>query len=269
MKITIIGAGNMGGAIAKGLAQGSFFKEEEITVTARSQKTLDLLKEGNQAFHVTNNNAEAVKEADIIMLVVKPWLLESVIAQIRHELNFKKQIILSVVAGVEFDDLLKMIGNKDESGDEEKNPVLYRVIPNTAIAIRESMTIIAAYNSTDEQDKLVMGIFDELGKAMLVEERLMGAATALCSCGVAFAFKYIKAAMDAGIEAGFYPQQAKEMIAQTVKGAAQLLQKQDAMPDAEIYKVTTPGGITIKGLNEMEAAGFSTAVRAGIQASIK
>ncbi|MEG0948953.1 MAG: pyrroline-5-carboxylate reductase [Bacteroidales bacterium] len=269
MKITIIGAGNMGGAIAKGLAQGSYFEEKDITVTARSQETLDQLKSGNPAFNVMNDNAEAVKGADIIVLAIKPWLLESVITQIRRGLDFKRQIILSVVAGVSFDDLIKMLTDNNEEDDEMINPVLFRVIPNTAIAIRESMTIISAYNSSDKQDALITGIFNEHGKAILIEEHLMGAATALCSCGIAYALKYIKSATDAGVELGFYPDQASDMISQTVKGAAQLLLTNHSMADTEIYKVTTPGGITIKGLNEMEAAGFPTAVRAGIKASVK
>ena len=103
----------------------------------------------------------------------------------------------------------------------------------------------------------------------IIEERLMGAGTALCSCGIAYAFKYVKASVDGAVEMGFYPQKAKEMVCQTLLGAVELLMKNDSMPDEEIYKVTTPGGITIKGLNEMEANGFSTSVIKGLKASVK
>lgn len=270
MKITIIGAGNMGGAIARGLAQGSVFRENDITVTARSQKRLDELKIANPAFNVTNDNAEAVKGADIVVLAIKPWLLESVVMQIRASLDLQKQLIISVVAGVTFDDMVRMLTNDDDrDGDAAGNPMLCRVIPNTAIAIRESMTLIASFNTTDEQDTLVKQIFDEMGKTILIEERLMGAGTALCSCGIAYVFKYIQASMDAAIELGFNADQAREMVAQTVKGGADVLLQNATMPQAEIYKVTTPGGITIKGLNEMDDAGFAAAVRRGIKASVK
>lgn len=264
MKITIIGAGNMGGAIARGLAKNAVFRENEITVTARSQKTLDTLKEAFPGLNVTNDNAEAVKGADVVMLAVKPWLLESVISQIRRNLDFSKQMIVSVVAAVTFDDLQRML-----SGEDTCNPVMFRIIPNTAIAIGESMTLIAAHNASDEQEQQIKSFFDKLGKAILIEERLMGAGTALCSCGIAYALKYVKAAIDGGVELGFYPEQAKEMIAQTVKGAVELLMANESMPDQEIYKVTTPGGITIQGLNEMEAQGFSAAVVKGLKASVK
>lgn len=270
MKITIIGAGNMGGAIARGLAQGSIFQESDITVTARSQKRLDELKAGNPSFNVTNDNPEAVKGADIVVLAIKPWLLESVIEEILDSLDLKKQLIVSVVVGVTFDDLVRMLTNDEESHEEAMgNPMLYRVIPNTAIAIRESMTLISSFNTTEEQDAMVKQLFDEMGKTIFVEERLMGAGTALCSCGIAYVFKYIQAAMDAAIELGFNAEQAREMVTQTVKGGADVLLDNGALPQAEIYKVTTPGGITIKGLNAMDDAGFASAVRKGIKASVK
>ena len=137
MKIAILGAGNLGGAIARGLAKGSIFKEDEIRVTARSQKTWDALKESNPNFYATNDNAEAVDGADVVVLAVKPWLLSSVIGQIRHTLDFEKQLIISVVAGVSFEELQLML---DIEGPVA--PVMFRVIPNTAIALGESMTLI-------------------------------------------------------------------------------------------------------------------------------
>ena len=97
----------------------------------------------------------------------------------------------------------------------------------------------------------------------------MGAATALCSCGTAYALRYIRAAVEGGVELGLYPDQAKAIVAQTVKGAADMLMTSGEHPEAEIDKVTTPGGITIKGLNRMEACGFSTAVIEGLKASVK
>ncbi|MGL4292961.1 MAG: pyrroline-5-carboxylate reductase [Bacteroidales bacterium] len=264
MKITIIGAGNMGGAIARGLAKNEVFKENEITVTARSQRTLDELKKDFPGFYATNDNTEAVKDADVIVLAVKPWMLESVVVQIRRFLDFTKQRIISVVAGVTFDELQRLL-----TTDESCNPVLFRVIPNTAVAIGESMTIISERNATEEQLVHVRTSFEKLGKVVVVDEALIGAATALCSCGTAYAFKYIKASMDAAVEMGFYPAEACRMISQTVLGAAKLLLENGTLPEEEIYKVTTPGGITIKGLNAMEAEGFNHAVIQGVKASVR
>ena len=129
------------------------------------------------------------------------------------------------------------------------------------------MTAIASYNASTEQEKLILSIFNELGKSILIEERLMVAATALGSCGTAFALRYIRAAIEGGIEMGLYAHQAKEIVSQTVKGAAELLMHNQSHPEEEIDKVTTPGGITIKGLNEMEHAGFTSAIIRGLKAS--
>lgn len=257
MKIAIIGAGNMGGAIARGLASGSIVNAADITVTAHTQKTLDKLKDDIKEINTTLNNSEAVKGADIVMLAIKPWLIKGIIDEIKPSLDLSKQIIVSIVAGVSFDDLKAMLGSVSTS--------LFRVIPNTAISIKMSPTLMCCCNTSDEQTQYVKSLFDELGQAFVIEERLMAAGTALTSCGIAYAFEYIKAAVQAGIELGFYPHVAKAMVDQTVIGAATLLERNGSIPDAEIYKVCTPGGITIKGLNEMAAKGFDNAVIAGLK----
>ena len=169
------------------------------------------------------------------------------------------QIIVSVVAGVPFSHLRELFGTA----------TLFRVIPNTAIAIGESMTVIADDGAVSGQLAVVTDIFNRLGETLVVEERLLDAAMALGSCGTAYALRYVRAAMEAGVELGLYPGQAKKIVAQTVKGAASLLLARGTHPEEEIDKVTTPGGFTIKGLNRMEACGFSNAVIEGLKASIK
>ena len=140
-------------------------------------------------------------------------------------------------------------------------------MPNTAIEVMSSMTFVSARNASKEQTDLIIHIFNELGNAMLVEERLMGAGTALASSGIAFALRYIRAAIEGGVELGFYPKQAQEIVVHTVKGAVDLLLENKSNPETEIDKVTTPGGITIKGLNEMELSGFTSSVIRGLKAS--
>jgi len=259
MKVTIIGSGNMGGAIARGLSKGSIVKAEDITCTDYSQKTLDKLNAEIPELHTLLDNAEACRNADIIFLAVKPWIIEEVIYDIRHAVKCEKQIIVSIAAGLTFEQLTSYL--------EKDFPILFRVIPNTAIEIQSSMTLISACNANDEQTKMILAIFNELGKALLIEERLMAAATALASCGLAYAMRYIRAATEGGVELGFYPHEAQEIVLQTVKGAAELLLANKNHPEAEIDKVTTPGGITIKGLNAMEHAGFTSAVIQGLKAS--
>lgn len=262
MKIAIIGAGNMGGAIARGLAKGTKVKATDIICSDHAQATLDRLNRQNPAIQTTTDNAEAVRHADLVLLALKPWLMESVIRELKSSFDYSRQILISIAAGVTTEQLTTYLEN-----ESKEVPPLYRLIPNTAIDVLNSMTFICPCGTTSEQDELVLGLFRELGDAMLVEERLMGAGTALASCGIAFAMRYIRAAMVGGVEMGFYPQQSKEIVLQTVKGAVELLMANGTDPEPEIDKVTTPGGITIKGLNEMEHAGFTSAVIRGLKAA--
>jgi pyrroline-5-carboxylate reductase len=266
MRITLIGTGNIGSAIARGLAQGTIVKASDITCTDRSEASLEKIKTFNSAFHVSTDNVEASRKADIIIIAVKPWMVERVIDEIKGVLDYDRQIIVSIAAGVTFEQLMTYLANY--SGfDLMTTPTLFRVIPNTAIEVLSSMTFVSALNASDEQSALILRIFNELGNAMLVEERLMMAGTALASSGIAFALRYIRAAIEGGVELGFYPQEAQEIVVHTVKGAVDLLLTNKSNPEMEIDKVTTPGGITIKGLNEMELSGFTSAVIRGLKAS--
>lgn len=256
-KISIIGAGNMGGAIARGLAQSSIVNAADITVSNPSTAKLEKLKAFNPAINTTTNNQEAVNGADLIILAVKPWLMKEVIESLTFDLD--KQAIGSVAAGISFADYTQWTGTK---------ATLFRIIPNTAISELESMTLIASYQATKEQEQFLVKLFNEMGLAMLVPEKQIPATTSLTSCGIAYVFKYIQAGMQAGIELGVYPKDAMKMIAQSVKGAAELILNNDTHPSVEIDKVTTPGGITIKGINELDHAGFTSAIIRAMKASM-
>lgn len=262
MKITIIGAGNMGGAIARGLAKGTKVKAADIVCSDYSRAILDRMNQTNPEIKTTTDNEEAVRHADLIILALKPWLVEPVIQEVKSVLDYSRQIVISIAAGVTTEQLSTYFMNEDKDV-----PPFFRLIPNTAIDVLNSMTFICPCGTTPDQNDLVLDMFNELGGAMLVEERLMGAGTSLASCGIAFAMRYIRAAMVGGVEMGFYPQQSKEIVLQTVKGAVELLMANGTDPETEIDKVTTPGGITIKGLNEMEHAGFTSAVIRGLKAA--
>lgn len=262
MKIAIIGVGNIGGAIARGLVKGKIFKASDIICTDLLQENLDRLLAVDPGFVVMHDNREAVLQAGMVVLAVKPWRVEEVIADIREVLDYKTQIIVSIAAGITFAKLHAFLAK-----DSIAEPVLFRVIPNIAIEVSSSMTFVAAENASKEQEDLVTGIFDRLGKALLIKEELMTAGTALASSGIAFALRYIRAASEGGVELGFYPDQAKEIVLRTVLGAVDLLLANGSNPETEIDKVTTPGGITIRGLNRMEEEGFTSAVIKGLKAS--
>lgn len=258
MKITIIGAGNMGGAIARGMATGSIVTASDITVTAHTQQTLDKLQADVPSIHTTLSNREAAEGADIVMLCIKPWLVQQVLEEIYPAIHLSNPLIVSVAAGITFEQLSAFM-----AGDQRP---MVRLIPNTAIAIKQSPTLMCFNAHVEEpQQMLIKVLFDELGQSIVIDEAHMAAGTAVTSCGIAYALEYVKAAIQGAIELGFYPHVAKAMIDQTVKGAVELLEHNGSMPDAEIYKVCTPGGITIKGLNEMTAQGFDHAVISGLK----
>ncbi|MDR0575915.1 MAG: pyrroline-5-carboxylate reductase [Tannerella sp.] len=265
MKLTIIGAGNMGSAIARGLGSSRIIDspEPEIYCTDILPEKLNKIKDANASIHVSTNNIEAIKDADIVIVAVKPWFIEATIDEIKEALDYKRQIFVSIAAGIEFDKLCRFL---KKEGDEL--PAIFRIIPNTAIEVRESVNFVSAYNATQEQTDIIKNIFDELGLTIIIEERLIGAGMALASCGIAYAFRYIRAAVEGAVELGLSPELAKKIELQTLKGAVALLETNNNHPEAEIDKVTTPGGITIKGLNAMEEAGFTNAVIKGLKASV-
>ena len=177
MRISIIGSGNIGGAIARGLPKGTMFKASDITCTAQSDETLEKMRKIDPDFILTHDNVEAARNADIIIIAVKPWRVEMIIDEIKSVLDFEKQIIVSVAAGVTFD-LLNTYLTKNTDFDCLATPTIFRIMPNTAIEVMSSMTFVSARNASNEQTDLIIHIFNELGNAMLVEERLMGAGTA-------------------------------------------------------------------------------------------
>ncbi len=256
-KIAIIGVGNMGGAIALGLLKSGSIKASNISVSDRKEATLKKMSDlGIDAF---DNNIDAAKDADVIIVAVKPYHIEGVINTLKPILSPEK-IFISIVAGVGIDDLGKMAGN---------DVPIFRVMPNTAIALQESLTCISANGNTEPYREYVVELFDKLGKTIEIPEELMAAATVLSSCGIAYALRYIRAAMQGGIEIGFSAEMAQLITAQTVKGATELLLQSEHHPEREIDKVTTPMGVTITGLNEMEHKGFSSSLIQGVLASYK
>jgi pyrroline-5-carboxylate reductase len=255
--ITIIGGGNLGIAIAEGLIGSKYSKASEITVTRRNVSLLnDLKKKGCK---IETDNSKAVKNADIILLCVKPFQVKEVLKGISKDLNSKK-ILISVVSSTSIDEITEAIGKKMS---------VFRAMPNTAIAISESMTCIAHQNAGEKDIDTVTELFDHLGQTVIIEEKLMEAATIIGACGTGFAMRYIRASIQGGIEIGFDAATARKIVSQTVKGAADLLIKKGTHPEQEIDKVTTPKGCTIAGLNEMEHNGLSSSLIKGITVSYK
>ncbi len=257
-KIAIIGGGNLGKSIAVGLLQANAVRPEDLTITRR--KIQFLLSFSEQGVNVTSDNHKAVNESDIVIFCVKPHKINDILLSVKSDILKKKPIVISTVTGVKLTELAGILGNTIS---------LYRAMPNIAISVGESMTCISTNSHDEVQKNIITELFDVMGHSALIDDDLMGAATVLGASGIAFAMRYIRAAMQAGIEIGFSSELSKQIVTQTVKGASILLQENNIHPESEIDKVTTPRGITITGLSKMELHGFSSSLVQGVLASFE
>ncbi len=251
IKISIIGAGAMGGSLVRGLVY-SGYAPGLITVSNPSSERLIPLQD--LGVNTTDDNLSAIKGADLVVIAVKPWIMPQVAEQLASSVEEGQQVA-AIVAGIPGSDLLSMWNNIDN---------LSIVMPNTAMSLAKSMTFIVDIAGESGYAK---DIFSCVGRVMNIEERQLGAATALASCGIAYAMRYVRAASEGGVELGFPASKAQSIVTGTMEGAVALLSQHGAHAETEIDKVTTPGGLTIKGLNAMEQAGFSASVIAGLRAS--
>ena len=254
MKVHIIGGGNLGVSVALGIAR--FSKDNQVTITRRNSASILYLEA--LGVTVSTDNKHQIQEADVIILTVKPYQVDTVLAEILPVISNK--VIASAVSGLSIENLQKKIGDSNSA---------IRIMPNIASQFGASATCIAFNEKHKEKAQNVVALFQNLGTAPIIDEKLMDAATVLAASGTAFALRYIRASMQAGIEIGFDWQTALAISAQTVKGAAEMILEENIHPEQLIDRVTTPQGCTIAGLSEMETHGFSSSLVRGIKAALK
>jgi pyrroline-5-carboxylate reductase len=252
MKVHVIGGGNLGVALATGLSK--FSPDTAITVTRRNIDQIRFLED--RGITLSADNTVGIEQADIIFLTVKPFQAEAVINEILPHLH--DQIIVSAVSGLGIDTMIHLTN---------KPRAVVRIMPNIAVQFGESATCISFSKESLAAAEKVVSLFNLLGTTRVIEEKLMDGATILGACGTAYALRYIRAAMQAGIEIGFDAETALAIASQTVRGAAQMTLEENAHPEQLIDRVTTPQGCTIVGLNEMEHQGFSSSLIKGIKTS--
>lgn len=252
MKIAMIGAGSIGGATVNGIVKAGF-NPSDITVTTKRVSSLE--KYAALGVNRTTDNVAAVRGADIVFIAVEPWVVPEVLDQLEPE--FDGKTVVSICPGVKPEVFEAKIGSRSK--------LLY-FIPNTAIELCESVNFVIPVRADEEDIKAIEKVLEGTGLTMRATFAEMPAVTALASCGIAYALKYILASTEGGIEMGVPADDAKAIVTQTVKGAAAVLQAHGTFPQQEIDRVTTPGGLTLKGLGAMESSGFSDAVKNGLKA---
>ncbi len=254
MKIAIIGAGNLGLSIAKGILHSN--GATTMYLTKRNTASIrEFEKYGNVT--VTSDNKEAVKQSDILVFAVQPGHFEDILNNISALLT-EKHVIISTITGFSIQKMEAIIG---------KEQYIIRSMPNTAISVGKSMTCICANEMGKKRIELAQAIFNRMGHSLEIPEEQMQAATVICASGIAFWMRLIRATTQGAIQLGFDAIEAQELAMHTCNGAASLLITSGNHPEEEIDKVTTPMGCTIKGLNEMEHQGLSSSLIRGIVAS--
>jgi len=257
-KIAILGAGNLGSSMARGLVEKKAIDPQNLILTNIDLNVLSLLKEELNV-QVTSNNKEAVRKADLIFVSVKPWVANEILHEIKPEINPEKHLLISAVSGLTIEQIKQQVGDV---------PVA-RAMPNTAMSVNESMTAICFDGQEGNYKQDVLDTFSFLGESFVIPENQMAAATVLASCGIAYALRFMRATATGGIEIGFNSELSHQIAAQIMFGAAKLIKTTKHHPEREIDKVTTPMGVTISGLNEMEQKGFSASVVQGVRKSFK
>ena len=255
-KIAIIGCGNLGTSIANGLLMRGDFDPKNLTLTKRN--TASLTEFESKGVMVHSDNAAAVKNADLVLLGVKPYNVANILKEINPVLDPQKQIIISLATGVTLKEMYEVL---------DPHTVTFRAMPNIAADIQESITCICQQQASPIQVDIIKELFDSIGFTISIDETLMEAATVLGACGIAYVLRFMRAMIQGGIQIGFDSVTASKIVNQTVKGAAELMIQKNIHPEAAIDKVTTPKGCTIVGLNEMEHQGFSSAMVRGVIAS--
>ncbi len=255
-RIAILGAGNIGLSIARGLLRSGQFSPGNLNLTRRRTHLLSEIRESGVS--VLKDNVRAVKAADIIVICVEPQQIDGILREIQPVLEVSRHMIISVATGVKIKQIEQITG--------QGIPIV-RAMPNIAISVGESITCLTSNGINDNALKIACKLFDLVGTCLIINEEEMIAATAIGACGIAFFLRAIRAASQGGIEIGLQSAHALNIATQAAKGAASLLLSADSHPEQEIDKVTTPKGCTIAGLNLMEYEGFSSAMIKGISLS--
>lgn len=254
MKIAIIGAGNLGLSIAKGILHSN----GATTMYLTKRNTADIKDfEKYGIVTVTSDNAEAVKQSDVLIFAVQPGHFDGILHDIKDLLT-EKHVIISTITGFSIARMESIVGN---------DKFIIRSMPNTAISVGKSMTCLCSNELGKKRIDLAKAIFNRMGHSLEIPENQMQAATVICASGIAFWMRLIRATTQGAIQLGFDAKEAQELAMHTCNGAAGLLIESGSHPEAEIDRVTTPKGCTISGLNEMEHQGLSSSLIRGIVTS--
>ena len=249
-KLGIIGAGNMASAIVKGIIKSKIYDKSEIIISDINEIQRKKI-EDDFGIKTTANNEELAQKSDVIIFAVKPQYFLSSIENIDKQ-NLNNKLIISIMAGISIEKISKAL-----MGDVQ----VVRIMPNTPALVNEAMSVICfAENVSDENKKLVVEIFDSIGKSKISEESKIDAVTAISGSSPAYVFMMIEAMADAGVLLGLSRDDAYFLASQTIMGSAKLFLETNIHPAKLKDMVCSPGGTTIEAVRVLEQKGFRSAL---------
>lgn len=261
-RVAFIGAGAMGTAMIGGLAGGDDFDPERVIASDRNEDRLAFARD-RFGVRTTLCNREAAQDADVVVVAVKPQVLPEVLAELHGHIG-EGALALSIVAGTPIATIAALL----------KHRAIVRTMPNTPAQVGEGMTVWTATPEVSrEQRAQAETIVGALGRQLFVDdERFLDIATAISGTGPAYVFLMMEALIDAAVHLGFSRKDARQLVVQTIRGAAIYAQRQTVHPAELRNRVTSPGGTTAEALYQLEKGSFRTimskAVLAAFQRSV-
>ena len=239
----VIGAGQIGGALLSGLLRARFLPREKIkATTAHEIMARDLAERLH--IDVSKDNRSVAENSDVLVIAVKPQKVGNVLREVRDVLDPKRHLVISLASGIFTDQIERAIG---------KHVPVIRVMPNMPISVGSGMSVICRGKyATPEQMTLTEKMLKTVGEVLEVEEEMMNAVTGFSASGPAYIYVIIESLAEAGVKVGFSRETATRLAAQTVLGSADMVLKTGEHPAKLKDGVTTPAGVTIDGLMELE-----------------
>lgn len=257
LSMGVIGVGNMGSALVRGIVRAGVLPPGQIVVAdAIADRASALAQE--LGVEAAGSSAEVAARSQYLVLAVKPGTIAPLLAELASALT-PDHTVVSIAAGVPMSRMRRALG--------DARPALVRVMPNTPALVGAGMFAVTAPEVPPERVEFLRRVFSALGRVVEVEERMMDGVTGLSGSGPAFVFVMIQALADGGVAAGLPPAVASELAVQTVLGAAKLVQETGEHPEALKDAVASPGGTTIAGLAVLERAGFRGTIVAAVRAA--
>lgn len=260
--VAFIGAGAMGAAMIGGLAGGDDIDRRRMVASDRNEDRLALVRD-QFGVRTTLCNRDAAREADVVVLAVKPQVLPAVLSELQGGIQ-ENALALSIVAGASIGTIASLL----------KHRAIVRTMPNTPAQVGEGMTVWTGTPEVSPEQRAQAGtIVGSLGRQLFVDdERFLDIATAISGTGPAYVFLMMEALIDAAVHLGFSRRDARELVVQTIRGAAIYAEHQPVHPAELRNRVTSPGGTTAEALYQLEKGGFRTimskAVHAAFQRSV-